>query len=122
MNRPPSKSGRSVAEYEAEARLLTQKLADDFREFAATGATSNAARELGVAMTRLLDAAVLVTRLSRKTGEYEVLPEVRLTFRRRSGQWYAGLGKQGRTGTTPAEAMRSLADALIDSEAEKRGL
>lgn len=83
-----------------------------FAEMSRAISTPTATIDLALAFARLLDVVPTVTRYNKRTEAYEPSQEVRLTFRRKSGQWYAGVGRTGRTGTNAAEAIGALADAL----------
>lgn len=81
--------------------------------------TAAQAVDLTIAFQRLTDVLPVVTRYNKRTDEYEPAQEVRLTLRRKTGQYYAGVGKVNATGTSWAEAVSGLAERLEDIERDR---
>jgi len=65
---------------------------------------------------RLLDAALSVQRYNRRTGRVEPLGEVKVVFRRKTGQWLVSVGKFSSARPDIDEAMEDVI-ARIEREA-----
>ena len=65
--------------------------------------------------------AVVLPTVHRKNrhGVEEPLQEVRMTFRRKSGQWFATVGSVSRTGSSEAAALGAVVDVLESQAADR---